>query len=164
DFPTSEPVPCSIKARVIKTAPPATAPHGRACPGHPRLGRGAVRGREDVDARNKSGQGEWGKTSKFDPRLRLDAGAERVLDELHPEGGSGFSLAGAGMNDQETALLGLGRKDLAACRLPAFHLFPMQPVDLVFGESGHIAPYLRSSPPRKRGSGASDGVSAPWIP
>src|SRR5947207_13681394 len=115
DFPTSEPVPCSIKARVIETVSPATPPRGRACPGHPRLGRGAVRGREDVDARNKSGQGEWGKTSKFDPRLRLDASAERVLDERHlgDEVGGLDQFGGrvaAGHNDVQIARLSLQRR------------------------------------------------------
>src|SRR5947207_10363604 len=73
DFPTSEPVPCSISARVIGPC-----------------------------------------ASKFDPGLRLDPGAERMLDQGHlgDEVGGFDQLRGrvaAGHDDMQIARLGLQR-------------------------------------------------------
>src|SRR6185312_17227626 len=71
------------------------------------------------------------------------AGVPRALDELHDadahavadraqhhaEGGGRLALAGAGMDDDEAALLGLGDEDLGARRLLLRHLLVVAAVE-----------------------------------
>ena len=64
-----------------------------------------------------------------------DAHPEAVADgaEDHAEGGGGFSLALAGVDDEQPALLGLGGEDLVARLLLLFHLFGVIGVALRLG-------------------------------
>ena len=89
------------------------------------------------------------------------AGAPRALDELddadphavaeaaqhHAEGGGRLALAGAGMDDQQPALLGLGRQHAVARRLAPRHLFVVPAVDLLLGldQIAHPAAHRVSS-------------------
>ncbi len=67
-----------------------------------------------------------------------DADAHGVADAAHhhAEGGGRFALAGAGMDDEEAALLRLGGEDLGARRLALRHLLGVARVDLVLGFLG----------------------------
>ena len=61
-----------------------------------------------------------------------DAHAMAQTAHHHAEGSGRFALAGAGMDDDEAALLGLGSEDLGARRLALGHLLGMAAVHFLF--------------------------------
>src|SRR5712671_3180960 len=119
DLPTSEPVPCSIKARVICPCSSEFDPGLR-------LDAGAVLGVPGEPLPHGAAGDEIGEAGEHGAL----AGAPGPLDELHDtdphavaeaaqyhaESGGRFTLAGTGVDDQQAAFLGLGRQHFAARR------------------------------------------------